>query len=623
MAKKQLKKKFPVNKYPEGGWKKATSFGAKALKYIPAVSRSVGSKILGPLGLALGANKAYAPPVTDTKTGVNSFTGEQEYTPLSQGPPASWGDMSVNVADVNQQLSAAMAPKIRQTGGVVLPGGEMQPIPNSDAVQFNGAAHEQGGIELDPQTEVEGGETMDQVTMRDGGKKDYFFSSHLKHGGQPFSARHKQILEMGGSQSEIDNLARIQEQAAGRDEGQVAATGGYRESYANGGIKSPFKNKEDERAFQDWANEKGYDTKGYGWGKASQAAYDSYFTDYQTENTLLPEVEVNERIMTSGNTTHTSPGNYTDGEGNKYKLDKDGNWQVKWTESDTFEDQPADTVNHAALTRDAEEDTGKKTRRRGDIDLVTGLAMGAQILPALKAMSEDPDYMGLHSQYSASNAGMSMSPELKKIRLKRINMDADRERNAGDLRSMNKFIENSGMGPAGIANRMAAYAKKQQGDREITAQEAKINAGISNRETQTNVDIEKTNVANTMANTQFNARQQNALNMRNAELAWKTDEFNAAASATNKDRRLMGLQSAMQSFAGINSDRLMYNAQDRIATAMAGDTGVLTREEITRDLSKAYPYMAVESQEFKTMAEDTYLKMIKSNASKSNQNQNV
>ena len=79
-----------------------------------------------------------------------------------------------------QRLEAKGKTKRFQMGGMPLPGGEVQPIPGSDAVQFNGQTHDEGGIMVDAQTEVEDGETMDQVTMGKGGKrKDYFFSSYL------------------------------------------------------------------------------------------------------------------------------------------------------------------------------------------------------------------------------------------------------------------------------------------------------------------------------------------------------------------------------------------------------------------------------------------------------------
>ena len=107
-----------TNSFQDGGWNKLSSFGMKALKAVPRVAGSLGSKALGPLSLMLGAGKAYAPPVTDTATGMNRFTGKQEYTPFGQTPSWGGGGGNVNFSGVNQQLSAAMAPTINQTGGM-------------------------------------------------------------------------------------------------------------------------------------------------------------------------------------------------------------------------------------------------------------------------------------------------------------------------------------------------------------------------------------------------------------------------------------------------------------------------------------------------------------------------
>ena len=124
----------------------------------------------------------------------------------------------------------------KRSGGVALPGGKMQPIPGSDAVEFKGKSHEQGGIMVDSQTEVEGGETMDQVNMaKKGGKRDYFFSSFLKKGGRSFAQMHKDILRKGGDQEDINMLAKMQETAAGRNPKKVAKLGGVVE-YKHGGI---------------------------------------------------------------------------------------------------------------------------------------------------------------------------------------------------------------------------------------------------------------------------------------------------------------------------------------------------------------------------------------------------
>tara|TARA_R100001594_G_scaffold18445_1_gene36579 strand:- start:4317 stop:7577 length:3261 start_codon:yes stop_codon:yes gene_type:complete len=121
-----------------------------------------------------------------------------------------------------------------------LPGGMMTTIPGSDAVEFTGQTHDQGGILVDPMTEVEDGETMDKVVMKNGGAKDYFFSSHLKKGGMSFADMHKQILASGGDQEQINYLARMQEKAAGRSPNKVqeAKHGGFMK-YENGGIANP------------------------------------------------------------------------------------------------------------------------------------------------------------------------------------------------------------------------------------------------------------------------------------------------------------------------------------------------------------------------------------------------
>jgi len=230
-----------------------------------------------------------------------------------------------------------------QMGGQQLPGGEMQPIPGSDAVQFNGQSHDQGGIMLDPQTEVEGGETMDQVTMaKNGGKRrDYFFSDHLKKGGVSYAEMHKDILSEGGDQEKINYLAQMQEKAAGRPTGsvQTAENGGIKQ-YVTGGVPtfgsevddgyiegesyldqllrqlnkpketplmlqplpaaapppkketkkytSPFATIGEEKEFQDWANANNYNTKGYGWGESSQDAYNKGFADFQASK-IVPE----------------------------------------------------------------------------------------------------------------------------------------------------------------------------------------------------------------------------------------------------------------------------------------------------------------------------------------------
>ena len=78
-------------------------------------------------------------------------------------------------------------------------------------------------------------ETMDKVVMNKGGAKDYFFSDHLKKGGMSYAQQHKNILQNGGGQTEVNMLAKMQEKAANRDPKQVAKLGGVMK-YEQGGV---------------------------------------------------------------------------------------------------------------------------------------------------------------------------------------------------------------------------------------------------------------------------------------------------------------------------------------------------------------------------------------------------
>tara|TARA_R110002096_G_scaffold9145_3_gene36714 strand:+ start:442 stop:2724 length:2283 start_codon:yes stop_codon:yes gene_type:complete len=147
----------------------------------------------------------------------------------------------------NLSLPRNNTPTKRQTGGLAsggtqgkeLPGGVAVPL-GGGAVEYQGRTHAEGGIMVDGNTEVEDKETADGVTMANGKQKQYFFSEYLKHKGtKSFAKEHKEILQNGGQQSDIDALARVQEQAAGRDPNavQVAQKGGPKQ-YQNAGFNT-------------------------------------------------------------------------------------------------------------------------------------------------------------------------------------------------------------------------------------------------------------------------------------------------------------------------------------------------------------------------------------------------
>ena len=212
-----------VKEYNEGGYSKMSSLLMKGIKAIPRVAGALGrgAKALSFPSMVLGAgNLGKGSTVVDPETGINRFTGQQT------------NNMFNNLQD------GGMSPE-----GVSLPGGTMTPIPGSDAVEFNGQSHDDGGIMVDENTEVEGGETMDKVVMNKGGAKDYFFSDHLKKGGMSYAQQHKNILQNGGGQTEINMLAKMQEKAANRDPKQVAKLGGVMK-YEEAGVFNSKKRRE-------------------------------------------------------------------------------------------------------------------------------------------------------------------------------------------------------------------------------------------------------------------------------------------------------------------------------------------------------------------------------------------
>ena len=115
--------------------------------------------------------------------------------------------------------------QMAKAGGKKVPGGEVLPLPGG-AVEFRGNKHGESGngsssgIVLQESTkaqaglEVEDKETMDKVKFADGNTDDYIFSSYLKLGGKSFAQRHKDILRKGGSQKQIQELAKLQEEKA-------------------------------------------------------------------------------------------------------------------------------------------------------------------------------------------------------------------------------------------------------------------------------------------------------------------------------------------------------------------------------------------------------------------------
>jgi hypothetical protein len=231
--------------------------GATVGSFVPVVGNVVGGLIGAGIGAGVGALKARK----------ENKAAEEEAQRLQREQAAIRG--ALQGAFVNSRLgtlnqgfgyasdnvgnSATTQYQVAKTGGVKkIPGGKIVPIEGTDAVEYVGRSHEEGGmfpeakkvggkIKDKGSIEVEGGETEDQVIMEDNNTRDYIFSKYLKLGGKSFAQRHKEILKGSGSQDEIQQLASMQEKVAGRNPQQIAMYGGIHK-YVDGGVTDPPQN---------------------------------------------------------------------------------------------------------------------------------------------------------------------------------------------------------------------------------------------------------------------------------------------------------------------------------------------------------------------------------------------
>ena len=225
---------------------------------------------------------------------------------------------------------------------------------------------------------------------------------------------------------------------------------------------------------------------------------------------------------------------------------------------------PVDDGGDGGDGGDGSSKTWNDPKKRFPWDEVLGIgAAAAQLIPAWMAFKEKPDYMGAPGRLGTTH-------------LERVAFNDALAANAANYRGMSRFIEQSGLGPSGIANKMASWRTKQEGDMKVEAEEARQNAAIANQEAQINVNSRLHNIKNRMY----------------------VDEFNRAADAATKDRRLMAVQNAVQTLAGMNRDRMMYKAQKNMATAISGQTGVNERFQQMLDFNRANPHLMPGSADY-------------------------
>lgn len=594
-----------LKKYNMGGESgKFASFGLKAIR--PFLSGAA-SRAAGPLGLMFGAQKLNAAASLYEPLDITMPSGDRSTDMIGNIMMPTNNAPKVDMGAVNSQLQSAMAPKF-QMGGMPLPGGVMEPIPGSDAVVFKGATHDQGGISVDEQTEVEGGgfasdgtplegETMDQVTMKHGGNRDYFFSDHLKKGGVSYANMHKNILAMGGSQEDINMLARMQEKAAGRDPKQVAKLGGV-VKYNRGG------------------------------GRINIDQIRSMYPDYATEiqnlqnyNAALSAEEnrLNEN-MRKGNYLYDDDDiTFVDSYGMNFTPDvikqmpvepiATSEMEPELAQAEEFvqekEKQDYSVTNPEEYAAEmarlypeeadkAKDQLNKLLNRQVPTEAKVGFA--AQFLPAIGAMltkQKDPEQF----EYTSGFTSPIITERVKGLKYQAPTQDEARARLDSSYLGQQRFLDTSGVGMGTqLANRQALFARKLQAEGTLGAQESKDKLAAENLTKQSQVKADITNAQNELRAASANAQ----LIQREAARKQAVDAANTQLRNNRENEKVTNRLSILNNLSrGITTgagDLMSYKATDRLARA-TGQYGIYERDKIKNALRSMPEYANTPDEE--------------------------
>ena len=404
---------------------------------------------------------------------------------------------------------------------------------------------------------------MDKVKMKNNGGKagDYIFSDYLKLGGKTFAARHKELLAAGGSQKKIQELAKMQERVAnnaGRDENgprdpnNIMQVGGeveegvipnpemideyslapdlaYARDFPEGQSRTDeglYRRADGDQVTMDEvedlkANNPWYD----GWEDFDPTDPEDVKAFQKAYNEKVPEES---RIKVDGKVGEQTVSAYI-----PYRRSEE-------MPTDDPEPIPTDTPEQEIITQDTEEqgDTPDDTpvmdlpRERRDVVLPYQL---------IGPMAE------LTSKYPQPNT--IAAPVTGRIKLPRVNFNAERAALAGSTNAANKFIQNNAAGPGAIAAQMATIDKQRQGNIDIATQEARQNKQLAAQEELSNLQASQFDADQVARARQFNAASQNQRDQNEYE------------------KRMLAFNQLGTNLAQFSNDMRAYKSEDRAARA--------------------------------------------------------
>lgn len=518
-----------------------------------------------PNRLGMGIKPDYTPETMMLGTGT-AARGLLNMTAPKILNPAFRGAMPGRTRALTRQLEPKVVTDMGVSLGTIAPsitsekenkqaGGYMKPLAGG-AVEFVGPKHSQGGIMLDPQTEVEGGETMDKVKMKENGGKpaDYIFSDYLKLGGKTFAARHKEMLAGGAKQKQIQELAKLQEQVAKREGRDENGPRGPERIMKAGGVKK---------------HQSGDEITGV---IPSPDALDQYELDPEGAYARdFPEGQ-----------SRTEEGLYRRADGDEVTMAEVENLKVNnpWYDWEDFD--PTDPEDVKAFQEAYNEKAPEGARIK--VDGKVGEQTVSAYIPYRKGEEETPeepptdtptedtppedtpvvDLPGesrnillpyqligpmaeLNTKYPQPNK--IAAPVTGRIKLPRVNFNAERAALAGSTNAANKFIQNNAAGPGAIAAQMATIDKQRQGNIDIATQEARQNKQLAAQEELSNLQASQFDASQVARSRQFNAASQNQRDQNEYE------------------KRMLAFNQLGTNLAQFSNDVRAYRSEDRAARA--------------------------------------------------------
>lgn len=474
-------------------------------------------------------------------------SGESMRKPGSKGAPT----------DKNLQNS-------KQAGGSY-----MKPLAGG-AVEFMGPKHAQGGIMLDAQTEVEGGETMDKVNMKNGGPGDYIFSDFLKVGKKTFAQRHKEMLERGGTQADIQKLAKMQEEVAkreGRDENgernpkMIMEEGGFSTGEETTNVIPTTEALEDFELDPESAYARDFPE---GQSKTEEGLYRRADGDAVT----MAEVDALKANNPWYNWEDFDPTNAEDvekfqeayneqaPEGSKIKVDG------KVGEQTVSAYIPYKRQEEAIVTQDTPEEVDDTPQESVEEEVGDGLKLRKDIILPYQLLGPMAE---LNTKYPQPNKVAAATTG--RIKLPRVNFNSERAASSGNTNAANKFIQNQAAGPGAISAMMATNEKQRAGNLNIANAEARNNKQLAAQEEMGNLQASQFDAQNVTRARQFNAATQNQRDQNEYE------------------KRMLAFNQFGTNAAQYANDIRSYKGEERFAEA-SQISGEYTRQKYLEELRK-------------------------------------